>query len=368
MSIFITLFFLFFLFDFLSKDVSDAFIPNFIVWLLLLLWGIYTISISPNKIDGIKYYYGLFLTPFLLFCILNSITLNENFLENVFDLFILAATILGFISIFLFVNSGFSLTSKISPVWEDYNIVSAFLMIVFMFNLSFIINNKRSDKLFLYLGTGFIILFGIFLTQTRGVWLAMLVSLLFYIIRRPKVILPSTIIIISVISILTLFFPEVITERFLSVKYFGSDISSLGRLQAWLSSIILIKENPFFGYGFDSYIYLRDQVFGFYFVLVEHSHNTYLRGILEMGLIGFFLYFLFFFSATYYTFKLMKLDAQKVYRKYLDGLQLSFIGLIIVFMFEPYFSLYGSSAIVIWFLISITYNIKSNFKSYFKTP
>jgi O-antigen ligase len=195
----------------------------------------------------------------------------------------------------------------------------------------------------------------------------MIISMLFYVIRRPGVILPASIIIISVISIFTFFFPQVISERFLSAKNFGADVSSLGRLQAWLSTIELIKENPFYGYGFNSYIYLRDQVYGFYFVLVEHSHNTYLRGMLELGLIGFSLYFFFFFAATYYTFRLMKLDTKKIYRKYLDGLQLSFVGLIVVFMFEPYFSLYGLSAIIIWLMISITFNIKLNFNSYFKT-
>lgn len=367
MSIYVSIMFFVFLFE-RFNTLSNIYLPKALIWFLLLIWGLYIAAISPKKLEGLQYYYGLFITPFFLFCIINSIDLTENFLDRIINLFIISASLLSITFVLSFIGSGFSLKTKITSIWEDYNIVSAFLMIVLMFNISFIINNNGKKNLLFYLSSGLIIIFGIFLTQTRGVWLAIIISIVFYIIRRPKVFLPATIITVIIISALALFFPQVIAERFLSVKYFGSDVSSLGRLQAWLSSIELIKQNPFFGYGFNSYIYLRDQVYGFYFVLVEHSHNTYLRGILEMGLIGFTLYFLFFFTSIYYVFSLAKQDTGKKFARFLDGLQLSFVGLVIVFMFEPYFSLFGLTAAIIWFLISITFNIKTNSKSYFTAP
>jgi O-antigen ligase len=351
----------------LNDENSETHIPGLFTWVLLLIWGIYTVSISPSETEGVKYYVGLILTPFLLFYIITNTEFDKKFLKNIIDLYILTATIIGIFSILAFIDSGFNFKQKIASIWLNYNIVSAFLMIVFMFNITFLINEREKNRFFTYLITALIILFGIFLTQTRGVWLAIILSFSFYLIRRPKVLVPALFIMATIVALLGLLFPEVISERFLSVKYFGSDVSSLGRLQAWLSTIELIRENPFLGYGFDSYIHLRDQVFGFYFVLVEHPHNTYLRGLLELGLIGFVLYFSFFFIAVYYSFILAKLDKNNVYHEIIDGLQLSFVGLIIVFIFEPYLSLYGVSAATIWLLISVTYNLKNNNITYFRS-
>jgi O-antigen ligase len=197
----------------------------------------------------------------------------------------------------------------------------------------------------------------IFLTQTRGVWLALLFSLIVYYIKRPKIYL----IIILFFGLFFVAFQDVIITRFLTIKNFGSDVSSLGRLQAWFASVVLIKDNIFAGYGFDSFMRLRDDVFYFYIVPVIHSHNTYLRSLLEMGLIGTTIYFTFLIKALFYTYKLKKQIGTNEYIGLIDGLQLSFLSLFIVFMFEPYFSLFGCSTIVIWFLISLSYKLKYQF-------
>ena len=300
-----------------------------------------------------SYYIGTIVVPFLIFVIICNIKLTQSFLKNFFNLLILSGVIISLVSLYIFISVGLSDIGRIGGLWTSYNILSAYLMILFMFNLSFIINKNKNDKLYLYLVSIILILLGIFLTLTRGVWLAMVITIIIFVIRKPKIIIPS----LFFIGIIVFLFYDTIYSRFLTVKYFGSDVSSLGRMQAWISSLILIKNNMFLGYGFDSYVHLRDSVFPVYFIDVVHSHNTYLRTILEMGLIGFLLYFSFIFKAYIYTIRLNKNIFYKDYKRYIDGFLMSFPALFIVFMFEPYFSLYGLSTFIIWVLISIIFNL-----------
>ena len=188
--------------------------------------------------------------------------------------------------------------------------------------------------------------------------MALVLSLLVFFLKKPKYYF----FILIVFGLLFFAFGNVIVFRFLTVKNFGSDLSSLGRLQAWIATISLLQNNLWTGYGFDSFLSLRDYAYTFYLVSVVHSHNTYLRSLLEMGLVGTVLYFSFLVKAIFYTFKIKRRPDSKDYRMFVDGLQLSFVSLLIVFMFEPYFSLYGCSTLAIWFLISIAYKINSNHK------
>jgi putative inorganic carbon (hco3(-)) transporter len=330
--------------------------PKFFVWIPLLFWNFHSMLKSPVLGDGIYYYIGTVIVPFLLFIIISNIVPTERFISKVFDMIIISGVISSLYSIYTFLNMDYDPKFKIGGLWESQNIFSMYLMIIFLFNLSFVINKSKRKNLFLYLFSLITIFFAIILSQTRGVWLAIIISILFYFIKRPKVIFPFLII----LGIMMLSFFGIFKERFFSVIYFTKDVSSLGRLQGWISSIILIKDNILLGYGYDSYIYLRDNVLPFYFVEVIHSHNTYLRMWLENGLIGFVLYFSIFATAIIYSFKNRKNKVfLNYYKVYIDGFQMSFIGLLVVFFFEPYLSMFDNSTLFIWIFISLMYSIQN---------
>ena len=361
-SIYILILFFLFLLEISTKADINICLPYLPLWILIFLWNLYTASKANSLRIGFDYYAGTIVTPFLIYFVILNANWNKQSLTRFFDFLILSGVILGLYSLYIFIDSGFNFKLRIPSIWESFNILSAYLMILFLFNLSFLINKNTFKKKIFYSITIVIILLGIFFTQTRGVWLATVLAIIFFVIKKPKVIIP-TFLIMGAIGIL---FFNVINDRFLSVKNFGNDVSSLGRLQAWLSSIILIQNNFFLGYGFDAYLQLRDTVFSFYFVELPHSHNTYLRMILESGFIGFVLYFIFFFAAFIFTFKLLKNKELTEYKGFLDGLQLSLFALLIAFNFEPYLSLYGISTIVIWIMITFAFMFKFNVKSLIK--
>lgn len=351
---YISILFLLFCSFSISGNITDLKIPYFLSWVFLLMWGIYIAGKSPNLSNGVYYYIGIILIPFFIYTIINNINVNYKFLDILFNLFIFSGVVLSIISFYVFADIGFDLKQRISSIWQDNNIVSLYLLILFLFNLSFLVNKKSNVSFFIHLISVFIILLGVVLTQTRGVYISLIFALSVFLVKRPKIIIPIAI----VSGILILFFFKVFEDRFLSIRYFGSDVSSLGRLQAWLSTLILLSKNFFLGYGFNSYIYLRDQIFAFYFVEVQHSHNTYLRAMLEMGFIGFVFYFSFFFISLKFVFSKRAKELVE-YKKFIDGLRLSFLACIPAFMFEPYLSLYGVSTIVLWIFVSITIKLKN---------
>jgi O-antigen ligase len=340
-----------FFFDRVNFGLANLSIPSLQIWLLLIMWGIYQAITSFSVYEGFYYNFVLILVPFSLFILFNNLDIDFAFLDKFFNLLFASGVVIAFYSFYLLSEKGFDLTYRIPSFWRHYNLLSGYLMILLMFNFSFLVNSKFVNRSWIYVASLLIILFGLLMTQTRGVWLSTIAAISFYVLRRPKLLVPVGAVVLSIVIL----FYEAVLDRVQSVIYFGYDVSSLGRLQAWLASLILIKDNPLFGYGFDAFKYLRDSVFGAYFVVVSHPHNTYLILILEMGLIGFLLYFSFFVRAFYYSIKMRKKDNPKELNKYLDGIQLSFVGFLIAFMFEPYFTILGPVTFMLWILIILSF-------------
>lgn len=346
----------FMLIRYLSFRDHEFTIPNIVPWTLILVWGLYVSYITPDPVIAVKYYAGTILIPFLIFIIFDNLRLNDKILTHFVDAMLISGVILGGFSIFIYFAFGMREDMRVPSFWNDFNMVAVYFMILFMFNLSFILKCKNNSKKVFYFITIFFILAGIYLTKTRGVWLAILISIAIFVIKRPKIIIPT----IFLFGLLFLFFFNIIEERFLSVINFEQDKSSLGRLQAWASTVMIIQKNPFWGYGFDTYHLYQYDVMSYYIVEVPHPHNTYLRTIQEMGLIGTVIYYYLIIKAVFYSFNFGKYFTDPVYLKYLDGLQLSLVALLVAFNFEPYLSLFGGTTIAIWILVALTFRIRKN--------
>ncbi len=216
-------------------------------WFLLLIWGLYIVYISPNPIAGMKYYAITIFMPFLLFQIILNIKPSEEFFNKIINMQLFSGLILGIGSLFYVLIIGFQDKIRLTSFWEGFNMLAGYLMILFMFNLSLIINRKNNKQLLFHAITLLGIITGLFLTQTRGVWLATVIAVVLYIVKRPKVIVPFAII----LTFLLFLFASSIQNQFSTIVNFTKDASAVGRIQAWTSSLILIKKNPIVGYGFE---------------------------------------------------------------------------------------------------------------------
>lgn len=346
----------FMLIRYLRFEDHELTIPNILPWTLILGWGLYVSYITPDPVIAVKYYFGTIIIPFLIFIIFDNLRLNDKFLTHFVDAMLISGTVLGMYSVYIFFSYGMREGMRVPSFWYDFNMVAMYFMILFMFNLSFIMKCRNNSKKIFYFITIFFILLGIYLTKTRGVWLAIIISIAIFVIKRPKIIIPT----IFLFGLLTLAFYNIFEDRILSIIYFEQDKSSLGRLQAWASTVLIIMNNPFWGYGFDTYHLYQYDVMSYYIVDVPHPHNTYLRTIQEMGLIGAFIYYYLIIKAVFYSFNFGKYVTDERYIKYLDGLQLSLVALLVAFNFEPYLSLFGGTTIAIWILVALTFRIRKN--------
>lgn len=353
-SIFLTLVFWFLCLNIFNKNEISLELRDKTFLVGLFFAGIIGLSKSPELSTGLRYFLGTIIVPIFTFFIFTNIKLKISSIRYFINLLICTGVVLSSFSIYISVFILSSYDVRLSSFWADFNILAAFLMIIFFFNLLFVIYEKKRFLQILYLASMTIILFGIFLTQTRGVWLATGISLLIYVMRKPKALVPS----LFIVGIFVILFFPIFLNRFLSVRFFTSDGSALGRIQAWLVSILIIKDHFLFGIGFETFYRFKYNYMSFFIVDVIHPHNTYLRFLVEMGFFGFFFYMYFYLKALFLSFYSKKFyRSSNLYSQVIEGLQLSFIGLSIAFMFEPYFSLYGNSTLIIWMLMGLSYNL-----------
>lgn len=188
---------------------------------------------------------------------------------------------------------------------NPYGLYSALLFIT---TYIYIINNFK-ERLYFIIPFSIISFLPLFASQSRGVWLSIIVVLCIYHIKNIK--LSKNKLIIMILSILIFIYSAyqipMISQR---VNYTLSEIqniennnlnSSMGiRLQVWEASIPLIKENLFFGLGnklqeININRFKNNEISQIsYYYSRNHLHNQYIDLITKQGAIG----LLFFMSLT----------------------------------------------------------------------
>jgi len=127
-------------------------------------------------------------------------------------------------------------------------------------------------------------------TYSRGCWIAIMVSAAVFVTFVKGKLWGFAILAIPFIPIILSFIPETIIERITSIGNL-EDTSSNYRLNIWLASITMIQDwwVSGVGLGIDSFM----QVYPFYAfatVFTSHSHNLYLQILIELGIVGFFVF------------------------------------------------------------------------------
>ena len=138
----------------------------------------------------------------------------------------------------------------------------------------------------LMLGVGWVLmLFALFFSLTRGVWVAYGVLLLVCGLVQGRRAWLGVVGGVAVCGLLFVSAGEGVRERGLSTFDFQANI---GRSQIWLANMDMIKERPFTGWGFGNYKQFRE---AFYQRYPEadtnaHAHNNFLQMWVDTGLIG----------------------------------------------------------------------------------
>lgn len=142
------------------------------------------------------------------------------------------------------------------------------------------------------------LLYGVYLTNSRGTLLSILALAGLYVIKRYGKV-AANFMLIGALPVLAIVF-----GNFRSIS--ASEESAYGRLDAWYAGYQMLKSNPLFGTGLGRFLDNHHLT----------AHNTYVLCWSELGVIGFLLWFTFLFSVIFLlhsvSFGEMKLDTQKI--------------------------------------------------------
>jgi O-antigen ligase len=215
----------------------------------------------------------------------------EQGAEKVVYLILQAITpviIVGYLMIFIGPFRPF-LRGRFTGIFGNPNGLGIVSAITLPLSLWQFLETKKKSALFLFL----LILLGLLLSATRSSLNATVLSLGYFIYARSRRYRPLVFFSSVSFILLTTWVIETLIKNFFMAYIRSETIPILGgRLEIWPIALNLILDKPIFGYGFgveDKLIALKG------IVLYKHSgayvHNSYLGLLLQLGLFGFFIFF-----------------------------------------------------------------------------
>ena len=115
----------------------------------------------------------------------------------------------------------------------------------------------------------------------------------FFIIKKYKISIKSLFILIFIILFFLFIFSLISTNEFILnilEKRINNLNSGSGRFEIWSNAFILFQEHPIFGIGWYNFLEYNK----IYFDRGNYMHNTFLEALVELGIVGFSIYILFF--------------------------------------------------------------------------
>jgi putative inorganic carbon (HCO3(-)) transporter len=124
----------------------------------------------------------------------------------------------------------------------------------------------------LVVGPGLAILYGVYLTRSRGGLLSLVFLIFFSLLKRLGRL--SSILLTGVLAVL------LVAAGFIGGRRLSLDDSGYGRLQAWSEGLMMLRSNPILGVGFRNFTDHHEIT----------AHNSFVLCFAELGLAGYFLW------------------------------------------------------------------------------
>ncbi len=306
----------------------------------------YDLNSSIKRTITVAGYFILFLAVLLLE--------DKKFVKSLLFIFIISCSIHSLYAIIQYftgidiMHKGYKKFERVYGIVGNFNSLAGILGLVFpvVFSLSCFLKQKRLLNIILTL----LIFFATVLTFTRGIWLGIFFSLVFFGLLKDKKIFLFLIVFI----ILLLGISKSRNRIFQAFKFTQSEPT---RKEFLILTPRLILKRPILGFGPDSF---RSVFYGHYPNFIEkghfHPHNMYLHILFEVGVLG--------FLAFIYLFYLLLKNLLKLYfsidSTFEKNLILGSFGSVSVFLiyglvdepFRAHFAPY-----VLFFLLAVGYRL-----------
>jgi len=211
------------------------------------------------------------------------------------------------------VSNGFIQGSRVASFFQYPNATATYLLFFSLISLGLLVTDRSRKKSFFFVES-VLMLFALYLTDSRGAYISILVGLILLplFIKDKKRLFLDTLPVILVTGVLiflnTIFFAPIVKDRAAHAKEFfsfisgGSAFSIENRIQLLLGSLNILKRYPIFGTGLNTF---KDAILnyrvGLFYALDPHSLLA--RLLAETGVLGAGAFLLFILSVFWASFK-----------------------------------------------------------------
>lgn len=267
----------------------DKFILLFLFAILLSFVDSYNLT---NSIDRFSRY----IRPVILFYILVNSNFNKNDLKNLFIAFLVGTE---FSALYGFYQHYFLNMRRISANMFTIE-YAGIISITLIFSLTYFLwsDNKILTNILLVLYS-LILGLNLLFTQTRGAWLAFILSFTaITLIKNRKYFVYLLIILVFIVSLSSFIVSDVYINRFLSIFDVQNNRSNITRLNLWKSSILIFKDHFINGVGLDSFeeVINKDKYLVEPVMTKTSAHSNYFQLLAETGILGISTFLLLYFN------------------------------------------------------------------------
>lgn len=339
---------------------------------IFILFYLITIVISffttLNLSSSLKTLKGEFLTNTLLFYLIVANISEEKVVKKLIAILLIGSAIMAIYGIVDFFLKGGALVGtdyttpydRLGSLHQGYEAYGQYLIMVLPFNFLGIIYSTEKPKKILLSVLLILNIFALYLTHTRGAWLAfwfeMIIISYFIFTKRQKTVLIGLLILVPIIALYIL--PENMIwhgKKGLSTK--EEDIwqnTGTIRLVMWKESIKSLIENPFVGAGYGKANFKRkfaDKPFAG----LEQAHNTFINTAIQLGIQGLIALLLIILMILNMTWKGW-MTTKKTFRGlYYLGVFSMTIGFFIACQFAEFFI--DDTARMFWILVGLSVSL-----------
>jgi O-antigen ligase/tetratricopeptide (TPR) repeat protein len=369
-----------FLFQVLFRKISISDIKEKIksislpFWLLVSLSGIYLLA----TIFSLDAHFSLWGDPrrnggfvnfsfYIIFAILIFLTIHKKDWRKILDFAVIVGIIVSIIAIFqqFGIFSKYFIPYSVRPISTIANaiLLSLYLLLLTFISLAFGIKTKSLvRKIFYFFSFLLFLSVSVFLVQTRGVFLGLIIGFLWFFFAYPKKSTKLKVY-IGIVLLLVIFgayllktymdshlylyqkMPSLISstlDRTLSI-FEGKKVTE-ARFSTWIVALKALKDRPILGYGPENFMIAFDKNYDPSLPLLgptagnttsyewwDRAHNFLLDISIAAGIPALIIYLLFFAILIWQLQKVKKRKPEKAVIS--AGLQATFIGYLVALFF-----------------------------------
>ncbi len=323
----------------LSKKITSH--PLIVLFWVATLWTIVTVLFSTHPVTSWKFllakcwYLGAFvLAPLIVFD--NKESIKKAFITLAFATLLVVLIIMVKHYQYDFHFSG--INPSLKPFFRNHvNYAAMLVCTIPVFFAIYKLNDSKKIKLLIAIAS-IILLTALFLSYSRGAWLALLTgSVSYWLIKRRLLLIAF---IATIIIVLTSLFWIKTEDRYLEyahdyrttifhedfrehwrATYQLKDISTAERFYRWIAGVRMIKDNALTGYGPNTFYYnYKSYAVPAFKTWVsdnkEHStvHNYFLLITIEQGIPGLIFFLLLVAAMLYYAERLYHRIQDRFYK------------------------------------------------------